>query len=81
MAARFSDSSDESGDESNSYLSDENEEEYDRFVGVQGYQYEPKRKQKTNPSGSENTPSEEARSPPQSSRVGNTEWFVIFHFK
>ncbi len=85
MAERDQDFSeyDESSDD---YSDDEqNEQEYETFTGVMGYQYEPKRPP-GNADPDEQTDKTEQKSTAiasghgdRPSRLGNTDWFVIFH--
>ena len=83
MAARYTceDSSDES-DVDSLCIADEDVEDYERHVGVQGYQFEPVRRSVI-VSGSANSDNPTASSPsspspPVSTRTGNTDWFVCF---
>lgn len=79
---RFANDND-SFSENESYDSDENEEEYETFGGVMGYQFEPKR-QLNSPAEAASSQGESAsaNSDPDNDsnsvhdRIGNTDWFV-----
>ncbi len=76
-----SDSSEDSHDQSDEELV---EEEFERYTGVMGYQYEPKRKEKkgipdgNQPNASEIPTATGSGHVDRPNRVGNTDWFVIF---
>lgn len=82
---RFGDElNEDSFSENDSYDSDENEDEYEAFGGVRGYQFEPVRREGSQP-GTENsqgessaasTATENDSNDSVSDRVGNTDWFV-----
>ena len=82
--SRLRDSSDESSEDNCTDISDEDTDDYERYLEVKGYQFEPKRKQKnqsgTNelPVHSSETAAAEAR--PSISRVGRNDWWVILQY-
>ena len=43
MASRFGESSDESSEDNNTHISDEDTEDYERYLEVNDYQYEPQK--------------------------------------
>ena len=77
-------SSSESAENSDGFESDENETEYELFQGVQGYQFEPVRRQnETQQREDEAREADGAGAGPQernADRVGHVNWLVADNF-
>ena len=78
MASRFEDYESDNSSSDGSGYSDENEEGCEPYQGVQGYQFEPKRREKPSTDSSPGQATAGAAVDRTPSRAGRLEWLLYF---